>query len=75
MSIINAAGDICVTVWVLGYRTVSCSTQPSMVFQLLIKLKLFKIKAYLALKPSDIVVTILINVKMPITVGILYLVV
>ena len=35
------------------------------------KTKLFKIKAYLSLKLSDIVVTILINVKMPTTVGIL----
>ena len=42
----------------------SCSTQLSMEFQLLIKSKMLK-KKILAFKLSDVVCTMLINVKMP----------
>ena len=49
----------------------SCSTQLSMKFQLLIKKKYSKGKKFLALSLSDAVLILLINVKMPTTVGIL----
>ena len=48
----------------------SCSTQPSMLFQLLIKTKMLKkINIFLTLKLSDAVFILLINVKMQIIVG------
>ena len=48
------------------------STQVSMKFQRLIKTKMLKnIKLFLALKLSDVVVILKINVKMPTIVGIL----
>ena len=52
----------------------SCSTQLSMEFRLLVKskiIKCWKIKIFLAFKLSDDVFIMLINVKMPIIVGIL----
>ena len=49
----------------------SCSTQLSIIFQLLIKLKYRQVKRCLALSRSDVVFTMLINVKMPTIVGIL----
>ena len=49
----------------------SCSTQMSMKFQLLIKLKYRQIKKFLALSLSDVVFIMLINVKIPTIVGIL----
>ena len=49
----------------------SCSTQLSMKFQLLIKLKYRQMKMYLALSRSDVVFIMLVNVKMPTIVDIL----
>ena len=49
----------------------SCSSHLSIGFQLLIKTKLQKGKAFLAFKLSDVVFIKLINVKMPTIVGIL----
>ena len=49
----------------------SCSTQLSMKFQLLIRLKYQQIKKFLALSLSDVVFIMLINVKMPTSVAIL----
>ena len=49
----------------------SCSTQLSIKFQVLIKLKYRKIKKFFALSLSDIVFAMLVNVKMPTIVGIL----
>ena len=51
----------------------SCSTQLSMKFQMLIKTfkKIPKMKKFLALSLSDVELIMLINVKMPIIVGIL----
>ena len=49
----------------------SCSTQLSMKFQLLIKLKYQQIKKFLVLSLSGVVFILLINVKMPTIVGIL----
>ena len=49
----------------------SCSTQLSMKFQLLIKLKYRQMKKFPALSLSDVVFIMLINVKMPTIVGIL----
>ena len=57
--------------WSHGYTTFSCSTQLSTKFQLLIKLKYRKIKKFLALRLSDVIFIMLINVKMPTVVGIL----
>ena len=52
----------------------SCSTQLSMKFEQVIKSKMMeKINIFLAIKPSDVVFTLLINVKMPSTVCILIL--
>ena len=49
-----------------GYiKLFSRSTQLSMNFQLLIKLKYQQIKKFLALSLSDVVFTLQINVKMP----------
>ena len=45
----------------------------SMEFQLLINGKMMKIKIYLALKLSDTVYILLVNVKMPTIVGIITL--
>ena len=50
---------------------ISCSTQLSMKFQLLIKTKMLKIKDFLAFKLWNVVFIMLINVKMPTIVGIL----
>ena len=47
--------------------------QLSMEFQLLINGKMMKIKIYLALKLSDTVYILLVNVKMPTIVGIITL--
>ena len=52
-------------------KVMSCSTQLSMKFQLLIKTKLLENKDFLALEYSDVVFILLINVKMPTIVGIL----
>ena len=49
----------------------SCSTQLSMKFQLLIKLKYRQMKKFPALSLSDVVFIMLIIVKMPTIVGIL----
>ena len=49
----------------------SCSTQLSMIFQLLIKTKNRQIKKFFALSLLDVVFIMLINVKMPTLVGIL----
>ena len=49
----------------------SCSTQLSMKFQLLIKLKCSKINTLIASKLSEVLFIMLINVKMPTIVGIL----
>ena len=49
----------------------SCSTQLSTKFQLLIKTKYRKIKMFFPLSLSDVVFIMLINVKMPMIVGIL----
>ena len=49
----------------------SCSTQLSMKFQLLLKLKYQQMKKSLALSLLDVVFIMLINVKMPAIVGIL----
>ena len=49
----------------------SCSTQLSTKFQLLIKLNYLQITTFLALSLSNVVFTMLINVKMPTSVGIL----
>ena len=49
----------------------SCSTQLSMKFHLLIKLKNRQMKKFLALSLSDVVFIMLINVKMPTIIGIL----
>ena len=49
----------------------SCSTQLSMKFQLVIKLKYQQMKKCLVLSLSDVVFIMLINVKMPTIVGIL----
>ena len=54
-----------------GYKTLSCSTQLSAKFQLLIKLKYRQINKFLALNLPDVVFIMLINVKMPTIVGIL----
>ena len=54
-----------------GHKTFSISTQLSMKFQLLIKIKYRQIKKFLALNLLDIVFIMLINVKMPTIVGIL----
>ena len=48
-----------------------CSTQLSMKFQLLIKAKMMKNQKNLAIKFSDAVFIMLINVKMPTILGIL----
>ena len=50
-----------------------CSTQLSMKFQMLIKLKYRQLKKFLALSVSDVVFIMIINVKMPTFVGILTL--
>ena len=49
----------------------SCSTQMSMKFELLIKLKYRQMKKVLDLSLTDVVFIMLINVKMPTIVGIL----
>ena len=49
----------------------SCSTQLSMKFLLLINIKMLKITIFLALKLPNVVIILLINVEMPIFVGIL----
>ena len=49
----------------------SCSTKLSMKFQQLIKLKNQQMKKFLAPNLSDVAFIMLINVKMPIIVGIL----
>ena len=49
----------------------SCSTQLSINFQLLINTKMLKYTDLLAFKLSDVVFILLINVKMPTSVGIL----
>ena len=49
----------------------SCSTQLSMKFQLLIKLKYEQMMEFLAFSLSDVVFILLINVKMPTIVGVL----
>ena len=49
----------------------SCSTQLSMEFQLLIKLKYRQIKKFLSLSLSEVVFIMIINVKMPTIVSIL----
>ena len=49
----------------------SCSTQLSMEFQMLIKLKYRQMKKFFAFSISDVVFIMLINVKMPTIVGIL----
>ena len=49
----------------------SCSTQPTMRFQLLTKTKMLKIINFLGFKLSDVVFSMLVNVKMPTTVGII----
>ena len=54
-----------------GYKTFLCSTQLRTKFQLLIKTKYRHIKMFLALCLSDIVFSMLLNVKMPTIVGIL----
>ena len=43
----------------------SCSIHLSMIFQLLIKGHMVKIKIFLVLKLSDVVFILLINIKMP----------
>ena len=58
---------------VRSVKTVSCSTQLNMKFQLLIKSKMVKIYMFIALRLSNVVFILLINVKMPTTVGILTL--
>ena len=55
-----------------GYKPLSCSTQLSMKFQLLIKAKMLKNKDF-SFKLSDVAFIMLINVKMPTIVGILTL--
>ena len=50
--------------WPRGYNFFSCSTQLSMTFQTLINSKIL-IKKFLALRLSDGVFIMLINVKMP----------
>ena len=57
--------------WPRCYKSLSCSTQLSMKFQLLIKLKFQQIKKFLALSLSGVVFIMLINAKMPTIVGIL----
>ena len=52
-------------------RLLSCSTQLSTKFQLLLKTKIRQMKKFLALSISDVVYIMLINVKMPTIVGIL----
>ena len=54
-----------------GYKTFSCPTQLSRKFQLLTKTKKRKGKKFLAFSFSGLVIIMLINVKMPIIVGIL----
>ena len=49
----------------------SCSTQPSMEFEMLTKSKMLKIKAFLPFRCSDVVFIMLINIKMPTIIGIL----
>ena len=49
----------------------SCSSQLSTKFQLFIKLKYQQKKKFLTLSLSDVVFIMLINIKMPTTVGIL----
>ena len=53
-------------------KLVSCLTQLSMKFQLLVKLKYWQMEKFLALSLSDVVFVMLINVKMPTMVGILH---
>ena len=53
-----------------GYKKISCSTQLSMKFQLLIKTKIQMTKKFLVLSLYDVVFIMLINVKMPTIVGI-----
>ena len=55
-------------------KLIPCSTQLSMQFQLLIKTKLLKNKAFIAFELSDVVFIMLTNVKMPKIVGILTLI-
>ena len=57
--------------WPRSYNTFLCSTKLSMKFQLLIKAKMLEIKTLLAFKLVDVAFIMLINVKMPTTVGIL----
>ena len=57
-----------------GYKTFSSSTQLSMKFQQVIKLKCWKLKTFLAPNLSDGVNIMLINVKMSTIVGILTLI-
>ena len=52
-------------------KLLSCSSQLSMKFQMLIKTNMLKNKYFLAFKLSDVVFIMLINVKMPTIVGIL----
>ena len=52
-------------------KLVSCSIQVSTKFQLFIKTKYRQIKKFLALSLSYVAFDMLINVKMPTTVGIL----
>ena len=67
--------SICVISRHLGYTFVSCSTELSKKFQLLIKTKMLKTPIFLVFflkKNSDVVFIMLINdKKMPIIVGIL----
>ena len=64
---------VCMIVpWFQDYKKLlSCSTQLSKKLQLFLKLKCWKIKIFHALEPSNVVFTLLINVKMPTIVGIL----
>ena len=63
-------GSVSIISWPIGYKTLSCSTQLSPKFQLLIKTKMLqntkccKIQIFLAFKLSDVVFIMLINVKM-----------
>ena len=60
------------TVWPEIIKLFSCSTQLSTKFQLLIKTKINQqITKFLALSPPNVVFIMLINVKMPTSVGIL----
>ena len=59
--------------WPRGHRTFSCSTQLSMIFELLEKTKMLKINTVLTFKLPDGVFIMLINIKLPTIVDILTL--